>query len=286
MPSKRAVVIDTNIWFKLSANPAYLPKILQLRQQCTEKGVHLAVPEVLVEEFRRHREEAKAAFMRQLRSAASLASRFGAQFDDVDHKTKLEQLDTQISEALKDLTARKEPKNIEEIERLLANPTCFKQSPEIFAAAGKRTFLRQPPSHNKPSVGDCILWECVLAHLKTYEVFFCSENTHEFAGSGGIALHPQLANEAGSCLNPLHYFVNVDDLMKALAPLEGLAGPPFVVGTDRFFEVGNPSLCPNCGARDAFGGGAFLRSRYGGLTWQHRCSQCGFLFDTGDSFDC
>ena len=31
--------------------------------------------------------------------------------------------------------------------------------------------------------------------------------------------------------------------------------------------------------------GSYLRSRYGGLTWQLHCSKCGALYDTGDSWD-
>ena len=31
--------------------------------------------------------------------------------------------------------------------------------------------------------------------------------------------------------------------------------------------------------------GAWLRSRFGGLTWQIRCSKCVLQYDTGDSWD-
>ena len=46
-----------------------------------------------------------------------------------------------------------------------------------------------------------------------------------------------------------------------------------------------PSLCQKCCVQDSFHDGAYLRSQYGGLTLQFVCSNCGYHFDTGDSWD-
>ena len=46
-----------------------------------------------------------------------------------------------------------------------------------------------------------------------------------------------------------------------------------------------PNICPMCNAEFSFTNGAYLRSQYGGLTYQYSCMKCHFKYDTGEFFE-
>lgn len=67
-----AVILDTMTWRRLAPNPAYLSKLRQLQRLDTENKIHLAVPEIVKEEFARRVPDIENAWKRSVKSFSDI----------------------------------------------------------------------------------------------------------------------------------------------------------------------------------------------------------------------
>lgn len=148
----------------------------------------------------------------------------------------------------------------------------------------ERAIAKTPPMHrNKNAIVDTLHLLSLVAYCDANpndqdQYYFITENTDDFSSDTDRRHH----NEG---LEPIFtgrhmsYSINVAETLNAIVP--GATSQTVIesINLERYY------------CKDGLGHdydderGAFLRSQYGGLTWQIRCSKCGMVFDTGDSLD-
>jgi hypothetical protein len=170
---------------------------------------------------------------------------------------------------------------VKTVSALVASAEQCPPRDEDFKEACDRCLDVKAPAVRKSrsAVGDCLLWLSVLHHLETQEVIFCTTNKNDFSDTREHELHADLASEAKAAKNPLKYFHDPTALIRHL-DTAGTKVPEY------FHEVPgmlNIQHCPQCGG--ALEDGAYLQSRYGGLTYHRFCKACRAQVDTGEWFD-
>lgn len=277
MAAAAVVILDTCVWISLAETPSLLPLVDVLKTAVSSGKYVLHVPASVRREFDRNRPEieqrATKAFKGHMSSARTLKDLLPKNGADIDALIK----------AAEDVISARGAQTLETVREVDGLVTGAKQcaaGEKDYEEACSRCLDVKPPAHrrNRSAVGDCLLWLAVLRHLGQYEVLFCSTNTNDFSGTRNDELHEALASEAKQAKNQLTFFHDPSALMRHL-DTAGTRLPDYFQEVPPF----NIQNCPRCGS--SLSGGAYLRSQYGGLTYQRLCTSCGVQIDTGESFD-
>ena len=171
------------------------------------------------------------------------------------------------------------------LNEILDHKTTIKLPTEqrhILAAAQDAIRKRAPFHHNKNSFCDALIMYGFKEILPSISVkgfvYFVSENTSDFCKSSNQS-HPHEEFEK-LFTDKVKFSINI---ALALNEIKPQAITPEVVEEVKTIT---PYLCP-AGGEHVFDSEneAFLRSQYGGLTWQLLCKKCGARYDTGDYWD-
>lgn len=224
--------------------------------------------------------------------------------EDFSRKTSsiFEKLVSDVSESKDDISKK--------IEVLFENAK--ETTTTVLAKANKRKQLGNPPGKKGGPLGDEINWEIVLESIKDADSLTIISQDTDFYSKfhKNEYLNPYLLSELKE-INPnikvnfstkLTHSINtpafskrktgkpIEEEIKAFKEVETLfesrATP---LATDLRSHSPNydlpPSICWKCQSQNSFTSGSYLRSQYGGLTWQYICNKCGSRYDTGDYFD-
>lgn len=176
-----------------------------------------------------------------------------------------------------------------------------------------RKEIGNPPGKRADPLGDQLSWEQLLTIIpKTTRLWVVSTDRDYFTEHHKIIyLNPILYNDIVTLngeieIKPFNVLAEAlrdydkQEKIKAIPTeaeldqisrteiqdLTGVTGSTAsFINSYAYTPPAKPTLCPRCGATNSFLDGAYLRSQYGGLTFQYICTNCGLHYDTGDFFD-
>lgn len=178
-----------------------------------------------------------------------------------------------------------------------------------------RKEIGNPPGKNNDPLGDQFSWELLLNIIPHVDKLWIISKDKDYLSEHGKKLHlnPVLYKDLiklndkieikvfNTLADGLRDFDKVekiqaiptDDELNKISKSEILEPTTTTTTTIRpinnyindFIPPNKPNLCPYGKSENSFLDGAYLRSRYGGLTFQYICKICGFHYDTGDFFD-
>jgi hypothetical protein len=170
---------------------------------------------------------------------------------------------------------------------------------EMKFARVRRELGRAPGKPSCP-LGDQINWEQILSRLENHgELWIVSKDgDYVLEQFGDCHLNASLAHDilaTGKNVQVRVYCNLLDALTEynSAHPVPTTLPPSEEEATEIKEELAMaggmwpspPQECQNCRARGSFRGGAAVKSRLGGLTWQFVCGNCGYYYDTGDFID-
>jgi hypothetical protein len=170
---KTAALFDTNIWIALGASPAYYPKLLQISELRKKGKLHIAVPEVLLLEYKRHRPKIEKGWKSNVAREIDLSD---LKRIIPENAKQVEEIEVKLA-ALAKPAMDIEPQSLRLIDESFAKATCVEINDQTLASAARSTVEKKAPSHSKDSIADTLIWEAVRAHLPKYNVFFVTANT-------------------------------------------------------------------------------------------------------------
>jgi len=279
------IVVDTCVWIELASKPSLRPLLDAFRQFVKPPPHQLVVPASVLTEFARNRSGCRESWERSLNGHIQ-----GFKFIYQAIPETRDDL-VRVREFARERIAKSRTMiedSVSVVDALLAGAVAWNPGHEDYQDACTRCLELVAPAvqKNRSSVGDCLIWRAVLALLKDHCVWLCSANTSDFSNPKKTdELHEELKKEASGGKHTLRYYSDPSVLVEELRKLQSAPSPQ--VALPRYYDhvQPNPTLCPRCNAEGSFTNGAYLRSQYGGLTWQYICDSCGFRFDTGDFWD-
>jgi hypothetical protein len=277
------LLLDTCVWLNL-ADWREAEVLNALLAMVTAKEITLVVPDLVLDEFTRNeestlekREKTAKSHIKSLRPWVDLLE------NEPDKVQLLGLLDALNSQAGNRTAISK--KSTEAVKGLMTT----KSTPSPTTQAIKNTaydvcLSKAPPCHRgKNSLADAV----ILEHFKAINAgngkrFFVTANSDDFGGKDKRDPHDDLKSSIFDGKTSF-YRVNVAELVNELRP--GSVSAEAVANTALLQQVIQEMEQLRCAHEIDETSGAWLRSRYGGLTWQLRCKHCGWLFDTGEFYD-
>ena len=281
------LLFDTCVWLSLAQDADALPMLQALKGHSDSGTVVLLVPTIVTDEFERHRDkiidkhnERLGTWVKHARAASILLS--GSEAEEMRR--------------LADKAAKQIPEKASTVahalkmaSELLRHRESIRIVPKDIHAkrVAERALAKRAPFHrNKNSVADALLMECfrdwVASDKGSGKSVFVTENTSDYCDEkkkSDIHAHYQ---ELFADKN-VAFSINAAEVIEEIGPFEHSAAVKERYATATSIP---PELCPNGGVHSfTEGQGAYLRSQYGGLTWQLFCNKCRARFDTGDSWD-
>ena len=277
------IVIDTCVWIELASKPSLRPLLDALKEYVQPPSHKLVVPSPIATEFARHRDECRGSWEKSLKGHIG-----GLKF--IYQAIPNTRADLVRARDLANETIQKSRETIEDsvdvVGGLLDGAEPWQPKADDFEDACNRCLEMRAPAvrKNRSSVGDALIWRAVLDLLRSKCVWLCTENTSDFSNPQRLdELHSDLAAEASGGPHALQYYSDPSVLIEELRKL---ANAP-TADLPRYYDyvAPVPTRCPRCDSEGSFADGAYLRSQFGGLTWQFICGSCGYRFDTGDFWD-
>jgi hypothetical protein len=285
--TKNNLLFDTCVWFTLAQDIDASPMLQALKGHVDSGTVVLLVPTIVVDEFERNREKIIQKYVSRLRTQIKHAHEATALLDGAD------------AEEMKRLTEKAEKKIVTRAEsvaqslNLASDLLHHKKSIKIphqeihYTRVVERALTKRAPFHrNKNSVADALHMESFHYWVKDNSdldsAIFVSENTSDYCNDDKkTEIHADYKDYFSK--TNWNFSINVAEVIETLGPFEHSADVKARYATMALVKSG---LCPQ-GGDHVFseGDGAYLRSQYGGLTWQLFCTKCHARFDTGDSWD-
>lgn len=282
-------LLDTCVWLtiapdeKLKEIPDAILSLLDHDQ------LRILLPVVIEEEFLRNKEEIKKKRIARFKTLIKHSREIGNFLEGIQK----EALDTGISTLENDLPSHeaKITETLQVIERIFKHEHTIRLTNEgqVYEKVINRGLQKLAPFHRaKNSVADCIIIEMFADYISELElteqtkVFFVSENKSDFSD-------PQKANEPHPDFShffeapSFFYSINISSVLNQIQ--ENIITEA-TVKDYTMVSASTANLCKD-GKPHQFSDarGAWLRSQYGGLTWQLLCENCGARFDTGDFWD-
>lgn len=281
------LLLDTCVWLNLAQDSKYEAVLVAIRTAIDAGSVVLLVPTQTIEEFDRNKQKLLERHEASLRTYLKHAGHLKALVPAGEQAAFSAALDS----------ARKAvPGNLERTATWLnmtgdllrdAKARPLEATPLLKQRAADRALQKRGPCHRgKNSVADAVIFECfnyfLDSHLRDGDrAFFVTDNKEDFSSiADPKAPHEHL--ESAFARRGVTYSVNVVDVAQQIA---ALAGPAAELA--KVYEREAKWLHCRAGGNHDFdeSHGAFLRSQYGGLTYQLICRKCGAHYDTGDSWD-
>jgi len=279
------LLIDTSVWLTLAEDPTLTKVLGDLATILDQNLAQLLVPAITLDEFERNRSAIAGRAEKQFQSAASKA-RSVVQLLSAEDREVLESL---LKRAEKRVSADSElaASKLQTVKRLLTAPAVVKLVPPDHTRlrALDRALSKKAPFHKeKNSAADALILESfrdfVTSSIKPQdEAAFVTMNKRDFSDPKDERLpHPDFSD---LFLSPdRRYAINLAEVLAGIQPAKNWSEE--IAAYAR--AAARDTVCLFGGEHD-FRDGAYLRSAYGGLTWQEWCSKCQTLRDTGDPWD-
>ena len=174
-----------------------------LKHYLYHRGTRLVVPEIAAEEYERHLIERAKEKKKEIEKHLVWLSRFFGSVSGWPSPS-----DDAIEERAKMLA------NAEHLGAIILPETeALRERAEARSQAGR------PPSHKRPGLNDCRIWEHCLALLADHDVVFVSGDKDFRKEQSECELHPKLQSEAqkaGTGLHSLTFHPNMASLLSEL----------------------------------------------------------------------
>jgi hypothetical protein len=276
--------LDTCVWLTLCSKQKYKSLIATIVRVPPAGDFAILTNDYVISEFNRNVDANKSRYVSSLKSALDNFSVLEAFLTEGDWKIVREKLSA---------AKANEKALVSDFERMAgiiktyissANVTKLPIEDALKLEAIDRAVAKLAPMHrNKNSVVDTIhllsfnrFYDSTFAGGNYYH--FITENSEEFSSDTDRRVFNEGLNSFFSKAN-VKYQINVAETLNAITPGASSESVIQSIDLERYY------------CKDGLGhvfeekNGAFLRSQYGGLTWQIRCSKCGKLLDTGDFFE-
>ncbi|MEI6076829.1 MAG: PIN domain-containing protein [Verrucomicrobiota bacterium] len=308
------ILIDTNIYLEFFQSDN-IGKLLKAIEKCAD---HIFITEQIVSEIRRNqlgvaqkfldncypKKEPKFGVPSHLVTLPAETEKRVADFNNKSKALTLE-LQAEFEKSLKLIAT-----SSDSVTHSLAKFYAMQVAPSNndIERATQRKLLGNPPGKPGDPLGDQLTWEQFLAQAQGGKRFWIITKDNDYCEEILNAEHPTLnpflrSELEAKCGKDIEVFcfrtlakgledfvkkmpvadsqLPTPDVIKEIAAEEQkLMPPPYF-----YSDPAPPNTCPSCDSKNLFTSGAYLRSRYGGLTLQYICQRCGFLFDTGEFFD-
>ena len=189
MPLNR-LLLDTNLWLDLASDPRLTPVLTAIRALVDEGDVELLVPQLVLDEFARHRDRVAEQMQRSLSSHLKHVRDAVTQLveDEARPETLAQLDDLQQRIATRGTVTRQ---IIGTVERLMATTPPIRASDSVKVNAVERAIQSQAPFHrSKNSTVDALLIE-IFAEAAgadtegNTEYYFVTRNTRDFSQHDG-----------------------------------------------------------------------------------------------------
>jgi PIN domain len=175
--------------------------VAELRRLHSTGTIVLVIPQTVREEFDRNKNLAASKYYQRhhgiINSARALRHIEGAPPEIV---ATLESCRRALEQAKRVI-----PNSIAAIDNLFSSLTISETTDGQRLSAFRRLYERKPPGYSPKysTPGDCLIWECVVDHIRRGDVAFCTANKSDFSNpKDERELHPDLTREvkADKCL--------------------------------------------------------------------------------------
>ncbi|MFP5245182.1 MAG: PIN domain-containing protein [Thermoanaerobaculia bacterium] len=277
------LLVDTSTWLAVAEDRSLAPVLTDLAQIIDAGHAKLFVPDVITNEFARNRTSILDRAKKQFEKTSNAASTIARLLDETDQNTLQELLDRASKRVAAETEAVAESLRL--AERLLSGAIPLTPSAAARSRALTRAIEKKAPFHKgRNSAADALIVECLRdvvqssAMKATDEAVFITLNKNDFSDpKHELRPHPDYDDLfAGR----IRYSLNLAEVLATIEPTKDWSDEIATYAR----RVAEDSACIAGDAHD-FREGAYLRSRYGGLTWQEWCSKCHVIRDTADPWD-
>ncbi|MBN8667354.1 MAG: DUF4935 domain-containing protein [Chitinophagales bacterium] len=317
-PEVRKIFIDTNIY--LGFYNSNKPEFKKLLSSLVELSGKIIITSQIIDEINRNKLSVFINSIENYTKQVGFVRTFLPEHLDDDHNPKLSKWNKKrkkieadledLNEELKDIStntlkeiSQSNDKVSRNLEVVFKNP--LKTSKKIYDDAQKRKQVGTPPGKFNDPVGDQINWLQILGNSKNITKLWIVSTDQDFFNSYGdsIFLNPLLYKELKEINPEIEVSVytklsealsdfNRKEVIKSLpssSQLEKISNEePYQIMAKNIYYGGGfamPLKCPVCDAENSFSHGSYLKSKYGGHTYQYVCSICGYRYDTGSKGD-
>lgn len=275
------LILDTCVWIGLAGEPKLYSLLETLNDALQSTNFTLILPESVKIEFNRHRNTIKSTWEKKCKGLISQVKQIRKHFPE--HSEDILRIHNLVQDTLAKCGTNIED-NLKLVDRIFLQATVVNNcSDSMLAEAARRVFQRIPPAlkSQSSSVGDCLLWLSILEMLKAGEVWFCTDNKHDFSYPNAESLpHEALDQEAFSINTKgmFNYFIDPNKFIQQISPsskdlphysdyVEHSLPPYFRYDLDRDSWM-KPITCPSCKATAAI-------PRLYSTGYRYVCINCG-----------
>lgn len=287
-------LIDTCVWLDLASDLAADEIVARLEDLIATTRFRLVVPQVIREEFDRHKADCAKKLAKRMSDRVKETIRFANQYGEAGSKAALVAGLEAFLKRIGDIS-NGAAKVVAAIETLLDNPESrrLETTSDLLRRAAQRGYEKKAPfASGKNSVADAIILESYLDFYHRHDQGQCSFgfvtlNKSDFADPKDERRpHPDLGEPFTT--SAIRYSINlaeeINRLTKELPAAPKREKKLLSEAIVSRFNVwpgddNSPGVCPSCGERALVDGG------WRGYTWHKRCAKCGRFFDTGEPMD-
>jgi len=264
------LILDTCVWIVLASEPKLYGLLEALNNTIQAADCILILPESVKIEFQRNRDHIKSNWDNKCKGYISQVKQIRKHFPD--QKDELLNLHNLLQNKLaKGGTSIED--NLKLIDSIFLQATVVDNcSDSMLSEAARRVFYHIPPAL-KPegsSVGDCLLWLCILEMLKKGEVWFCTDNKNDFSHIKMEGSPDEFLDKEALITNTkFNYFIDPDKFIKTISPSSEklprysdykdswmkattCSSCKAVAVFPQLFSTGYRYICANCGSASSF----------------------------------
>ena len=219
--SPRKLLIDTNLWLDLASDYRLTPVLTAIEQLILADKIELLMPEIVLDEFARHRERVAEQRRRSLTSHIQCVRSAVEQFADADTKPDaMHQLnEIQKGVAIKGSISER---TTQTVERVMATSPRVLANHSVKLRAVDRAMANLAPFHrSKNSMADALLIE-IFAEISgddsASEHYFVTQNTRDFSQHQGDQRLPHADFEHIFHPATSHYSTSLVDVVRSIDP--------------------------------------------------------------------
>ncbi len=275
------LLLDTCIWLNL-ADWRESDVLAALGELIASGKIAIIIPDIVQQEFDRNEDEALSSRERAAKSHIKQLRTWVDLFETEEEKNALRTLlDKLHGQACKRTELAR--KSTEAVRAIMKQCIASQTTQEMRDSAFTVCLLKSVPCHrNKNSLADAV----ILEHFKKIDPaggkrFFITDNSDDFGGTDRRLPHDHLLALFDGIFS--FYRINIAELLNEISP--NIITQAAIENTARLQESMRQLRLVTCKHEFNEDTGAWLRSQYGGLTWQLRCKHCGAIFDTGEAYD-
>ena len=278
------IILDTDMWVFL-AQDTYPGALSQLEKLVDTGKLTILVPEQVKSEWDNGKANKVSSYYKN-NIQGILTSFKNMKNYLIDEENEI------LSGLIESVESRKETyaidrakEYISRVEKLIEKGIHFPTTDNNKIKATDIGIAKKAPFHKKNSFGDALIALSSVEYMQQQGInnaYFITGNKTDFGEPGNESkLHPDLIDLFN--LVKLQYSINVKEIFRLIDEM--------IVTIEEVEEVERinneiyslvDNKCPECGQTMQ---GAYLRSQYGGLTWQCWCPTGHYKIDTGEFWD-